>query len=327
MTSKNLLITGSNGCVGQYLTDWFLKNTKFRIYLMVRDKNKLPLSVQRNKRIKLLVCDIRECKIFRKEISQINFLIHTATAWGDPKRAFEVNIKAFEELLQMLEKNKLKKIIYFSTASILNEKGELIRESLIYGTEYIRTKYKCFERLKESSFAEKLFVVFPTLVFGGTLNKKSRYPVSYLTSGLKEVNKWLWIARFLKIKSKFHFIHAKDIAQICGFLIKNYNEAEYQGFKKFILGQSFITIDDAIKILLERNKMSRYFSIPLTKKIIKILLRILPIQTTPWDSFSIKKYDFNHYTITNPESFNLKSYAKSLKDILRLAKLPGCNIN
>ena len=327
MTSKNLLITGSNGCVGQYLTDWFLKNTKFRIYLMVRDKNKLPLSVQRNKRIKLLVCDIRECKIFRKEISQINFLIHTATAWGDPKRAFEVNIKAFEELLLMLEKNKLKKIIYFSTASILNEKGELIRESLIYGTEYIRTKYKCFERLKESSFAEKLFVVFPTLVFGGTLNKKSRYPVSYLTSGLKEVNKWLWIARFLKIKSKFHFIHANDIAQICGFLIKNYNEAEYQGFKKFILGQSFITIDDAIKILLERNKMSRYFSIPLTKKIIKILLRILPIQTTPWDSFSIKKYDFNHYTITNPESFNLKSYAKSLKDILRLAKLPGCNIN
>jgi len=327
LTSKNLLITGSNGCVGQYLTDWFLKNTKFRIYLMVRDKNKLPLSVQRNKRIKLLVCDIRECKIFRKEISQINFLIHTATAWGDPKRAFEVNIKAFEELLQMLEKNKLKKIIYFSTASILNEKGELIRESLIYGTEYIRTKYKCFERLKESSFAEKLFVVFPTLVFGGTLNKKSRYPVSYLTSGLKEVNKWLWIARFLKIKSKFHFIHANDIAQICGFLIKNYNEAEYQGFKKFILGQSFITIDDAIKILLERNKMSRYFSIPLTKKIIKILLRVLPIQTTPWDSFSIKKYDFNHYTITNPESFNLKSYAKSLKDILRLAKLPGCNIN
>ena len=294
---------------------------------MVRDKNKLPLSVQRNKRIKLLVCDIRECKIFRKEISQINFLIHTATAWGDPKRAFEVNIKAFEELLQMLEKNKLKKIIYFSTASILNEKGELIRESLIYGTEYIRTKYKCFERLKESSFAEKLFVVFPTLVFGGTLNKKSRYPVSYLTSGLKEVNKWLWIARFLKIKSKFHFIHANDIAQMCGFLIKNYNEAEYQGFKKFILGQSFITIDDAIKILLERNKMSRYFSIPLTKKIIKILLRVLPIQTTPWDSFSIKKYDFNHYTITNPESFNLKSYAKSLKDILRLAKLPGCNIN
>ena len=327
MASKNLLITGSNGCVGQYLIDWFLKNTQFRLYLMVRDKNKLPLSIQKNERVNLLVCDIRECERFKKEISQVNFFIHTATAWGDPKRAYEVNIKAFEELLGMLKKNKLEKIIYFSTASILNEKTELMRESLIYGTEYIQTKYKCFERLKESSFENKTFVVFPTLVFGGTLNKKSRYPVSYLTSGLKEINKWLWIARFLKLNSKFHFIHANDIAQICGFLIKNHKKVDYQGFKQFVLGQSFISIDDAINILLRRNKMKRYFSITLTKKIMKILLRVLPIQTTPWDTFSIKKYDFNHYPITNPESFNLKSHAKSLEDILRLAKLPSCNIN
>ena len=65
----------------------------------------------------------------------------------------------------------------------------------------------------------------------------------------------------------------------------------------------------------------------LTKKILKILLRILPIQTTPWDSFSIKKYDFNHVPITNPETFKIKSYAKSLNDILRLSKLPSCNNN
>ena len=327
MAYKKILITGSNGCVGQYLIDWFLKKTRFKLYLMVRDKNKLPLSIQTNKRIKLLVCDIRESDKYMKEISQVNFLIHTATAWGDPKRAYEVNIKAFEKLLGMLERNKLEKIIYFSTASILDEKTELMRESLTYGTEYIQTKYKCFVRLKDSAFAEKTFAVFPTLVFGGTLNKKSRFPVSYLTSGLNEINKWLWLARFLKLNSKFHFIHANDIAQICGFLIKNHNEEAYRGFKKFVLGQNFISIDDAINILLKRSNMSRYFSIPLTRKIITILLRVLPIKTTAWDSFSIKKYDFNHHPITNPETFNLKSYAKTLNDILRLAKLPGCNIN
>ena len=294
---------------------------------MVRDKNKLPLSIQKNERVNLLVCDIRECDRFRKEISQVNFFIHTATAWGDPKRAYEVNIKAFEDLLRMLKKNKLEKIIYFSTASILNEKTELMREALTYGTEYIQTKYKCFERLKESSFAEKTFAVFPTLVFGGTLNKRSKYPVSYLTSGLKEVNKWLWLARFLKLNSKFHFIHANDIAQICGFLIKNHKDAPYKGFRKFVLGQNFIEIDDAINILLKRNNMKRYFSIPLTKKIMRTLLKVLPIQTTPWDSFSIKKYDFNHAPITNPETFKLRSYAKSLQEVLRLANLPGCNIN
>ena len=278
---------------------------------MVRDKSKLPISVQENKKVNLMVCDIRESSRYKKEISQINYLIHTATAWGDPRRAYEVNIKAFEELLEMLDIEKLEKIIYFSTASILDT----------------QTKYVCFQRLRESSFAEKTFAVFPTLVFGGNLGKKSKYPVSYLTSGLKEIGKWLWLARFLKLDSKFHFIHANDIAQICGFLIKNHKEEQYKGFRKFVLGQKFISIDDAIITLLKRHNMKRFFAIPLTKKILKILLRILPIQTTPWDSFSIKKYDFNHVPITNPETFKLKSYAKSLNDILRLSKLPSCNNN
>ena len=113
MANKNLLITGSNGCVGQYLIDWFLKNTRFRLYLMVRDKNKLSLSIQKNKRVKLLICDIRECQKFSKEINQINFLIHTATAWGDPKRAYEVNIKAFEDLLAMLNNTEPSEEILF----------------------------------------------------------------------------------------------------------------------------------------------------------------------------------------------------------------------
>ncbi len=226
---------------------------------MVRDKSKLPISVQENKKVKLMVCDIRESNKYKKEISQINYLIHTATAWGDPKRAYEVNIKAFEELLEMLDIEKLEKIIYFSTASILDTQTELMRESLIYGTEYIQTKYECFQRLRESSFAEKTFAVFPTLVFGGNLGKKSKYPVSYLTSGLKEIGKWLWLARFLKLDSKFHFIHANDIAQICGFLIKNHKEEQYKGFRKFVLGQKFISIDDAINYTFKKKQYEEIF--------------------------------------------------------------------
>ncbi len=293
---------------------------------MVRKPNKLPVSIRNNERINLLTCDIRDCKNFKKELSEINYLIHTATAWGDPKRAYEVNVTAFEELLGLLKNNNLEKIIYFSTASILNESAELMRESLIYGTEYIQTKYHCYENLRKSSFSKKTCVIFPTLVFGGTLNKKSRYPVSYLTEGLKQAKKWLWLARFLRIDAKFHFIHAKDIAQICGFLITSTDKKEF-GFKRYVLGQEFITIDEAILTLLNRYGLKRYFALKLNKGIIKFLLKVLPIQATNWDKFSINKYDFNHKPIANPETFGLKSYAKSLKDILKLAKLPRCNIN
>ena len=326
MGNKNLLITGSNGCVGQYLIDWFLKNSNYQLVLMVRDPNKLPVHIRNNERINLIVCDIRNCKKFKKELREINYLIHTATAWGDPKRAYEVNVVAFEDLLGLFKKNILEKIIYFSTASILNEETELMRESLIYGTEYIQTKYQCYENLRKSSFAKKTCVVFPTLVFGGTLKGNSRFPVSYLTEGLKQAKNWLWLARFLKIDAKFHFIHAKDIAQICGFLIKSTDKRDY-GFKKYVLGQKFITIDEAILILLKNYGIKRYFALKINKAIIKFLLKVLPIKTTNWDNFSINKYNFNHKPIANPETFGLKSYAKSLKEVLKLAKLPRCNIN
>jgi len=293
---------------------------------MVRNPNNLPISIRNNQRIYLLNCDIRDCNKFKKELSETNYLIHTATAWGDPKRAYEVNVAAFEKLLGLLKSNRLEKIIYFSTASILDEKTELMRESLIYGTEYIQTKYQCYENLRKSSFAKKSVVIFPTLVFGGTLKGNSRYPVSYLTEGLKQAKNWLWIARFLRIDAKFHFIHAKDIAQICGFIIKSTDKRDY-GFKKYVLGQKFITIDEAILTLLNYYGIKRYFALKVNKPIIKFLLKVLPIKTTNWDNFSINKYNFNHKPIANPESFGLKSYAKSLKDVLKLAKLPRCNIN
>jgi len=73
--------------------------------------------------------------------------------------------------------------------------------------------------------------------------------------------------------------------------------------------------------------MKRYFALKINKSIIKFLLKVLPIQTTNWDNFSINKYHFNHKPIANPETFGLKSYAKSLKDVLKLAKLSRCNIN
>ena len=322
MATKKLLITGANGCVGQYLIDWFLKNSDFSIFLMVRDPNKLSDAIKTNKRIKLLICDIRESKKFSDDIRNINYLVHTATAWGDPKRAYEVNVKAFEDLLVLLSKDHIERIIYFSTASILDKNTELMREAMIYGTEYIQTKYLCYENLKESAFSEITDVVFPTLVFGGTLDDKSYFPLSYLTSGLKEAKKWLWIARFFKLDSKFHFIHAKDIAQICGYLISETYGGKNRGFKKFVLGQKFITIDEALVTLLKKNQLRRFFYIKLSKRIIKILLKVLPIKTTNWDNFSIKKYDFNHKPITSPESFGLKSYAKTLNKVIKVSKLP-----
>ena len=155
-------------------------------------------------------------------------------------------------------------------------------------------------------YAEKLLYINPKI--------DKLYPS--IVNIISKTNNWQKLIDITNYAYKQNIIERKTYSE-------NISIAYYEISKIKYLS----SIDEAINVFLNRNKMKRYFAVPLTKKIMKILLRILPIQTTPWDSFSIKKYNFNHDPITSPETFELKSHAKSLNDILRLSKLPSCNIN
>ncbi len=62
--------------------------------------------------------------------------------------------------------------------------------------------------------------------------------------------------------------------------------------------------------------------LPVWGWLLKALARILPIQMTEWDSFSIKKLHFDHEPISPPERFGLKSFAPTLLDVLSESGLP-----
>ena len=98
MKNEIILITGASGCVGQYIANWLIENSTSELFLWVRDPKKITSINLENPRIKILVGDLRESNKFKKEISEVNRVIHTATAWGDPKRAKEVNIDAVKNL-------------------------------------------------------------------------------------------------------------------------------------------------------------------------------------------------------------------------------------
>ena len=121
MKKSQILITGASGCVGQYIASWLIKNSDAELLLWLRDPEKLTAIDRNHSRVKLLVGDLREAKKFQKELSKVNQVIHTATAWGDPERAYQVNIVAVKNLLKLLDQNIIEQIIYFSTASILNK--------------------------------------------------------------------------------------------------------------------------------------------------------------------------------------------------------------
>ena len=320
MKNEIILITGASGCVGQYITNWLIENSSSELLLWVRDPKKITSINLKNPRVKILIGDLRQPNKFKKELSEVNRVIHTATAWGDPKRAKEVNIIAVKNLLNLLDPFNIKQIIYFSTASVLDKNLNLLPEAFTYGTEYIQTKAQCLTELESHQLSSKIIAVFPTLVFGGRLDGKSRFPTSYLTAGLKDALRWIWLARWIKLFSRFHFIHAADIAFICGYLATSNCEpaqpVSKSKIKKLVLGQPHISIDIAIQTLLKWKGMKRMPQIPLWTWLIELLTKLLPIQITNWDRFSLRQRHFIHDPVTSPETFGGKSYAKTLNQVL-----------
>ena len=102
MKNEIILITGASGSVGQYVASWLIENSSAELFLWVRDPQKITSIDVNHPRVKVLVGDLREPNKFKEEISKVNRVIHTATAWGDPTRAKQVNILAVKNLLNLL---------------------------------------------------------------------------------------------------------------------------------------------------------------------------------------------------------------------------------
>ena len=325
-TPSRILITGASGCVGQYTTAWLLDNSEAELLLWLRDPSKLTAVAADHPRIQLLVGDLREADRFASELASVHRVIHTATAWGDPERAQQVNVVAVKRMLSLLNPSLIEQITYFSTASILDRHLQPLTEALAYGTEYIQTKAQCLKDLEEHPLAGKIVAVFPTLVFGGRVDGSSPFPTSYLTEGLTEASKWLWLARFLRADASFHFIHAADIAAICGHLATHPHQPNPEpgqgAVRRIVMGQKAISVDEAVASLCRWRGGRRTPGIPLWPWLIETLIRVLPIEVNAWDRFSIRQRHFIHQPVTQPERFGDRSHAADLEAVLLDSGLP-----
>ncbi len=325
-TPARILITGASGCVGQYTTSWLLENSNAELLLWLRDPSKLTAVPADHPRIQLLVGDLRDTDRFATELASVNRVIHTATAWGDPERAQQVNVVAVKRMLSLLNPSLIEQITYFSTASILDRNLQPLKEALAYGTEYIQTKAQCLKDLEEHPLAEKIVAVFPTLVFGGRVDGHSPFPTSYLTEGLAEASRWLWLARFLRADASFHFIHAADIAAICGHLATTphqRNPEPGQGpVRRIVMGQPAISVNNTVASLCRWRGLRRTPGVPLWPWLIETLIRVLPIEVNAWDRFSIRQRHFIHHPVTQPERFGARSHAANLEAVLQDSGLP-----
>lgn len=316
-------MTGASGCIGHYMTEALIQNTNHELYLLVRNPDKLQFDYRSRAGIHILQGDMSRIEEYSDLLlKEINIAILAATAWGGQGETYDINVVKTLGLINLLNPKICERVIYFSTASILNRNNQLLLPASQFGHDYIRTKYQCFAQLGKTAIADKIITVFPTLVFGGDRHK----PYSHLSSGITDVTKWIGLIRWFKVDGSFHFIHAEDIARIIKYLVENPDFSPPQaespmGVACLVLGNPAITVDRAIVEISQYFNQRVYLRFPLYIWLANIFIEIFRIQMDSWSRFSL---DYRHFTYTNPvtpASFGLENYCSTVAELMKVSGL------
>ena len=146
---KKIFITGGAGYVGSELTKYLLNNGyKVTVYDLFIYGNTL----ENNKNLNLVEGDIRNQELLKEHLKEHDALIHLACISNDPsfelnpKLGKEINLDAFEPLVELSKNAGIKKFFYASSSSVYGIKSEKnVNEdmSLEPLTDYSKFKAEC----------------------------------------------------------------------------------------------------------------------------------------------------------------------------------------
>lgn len=322
MTGKRIFITGASGCLGHYLTERLIEQSEHELFLLVRNPAKLQFDCNARLGIHVLQGDLAAVEHHGELLKTMDVAILAATSWGDSAQTQLINVDKTLATLRLLDPERVEQVIYFSTESILDRHNNLLPEAASLGSDYIKTKSACFKQLPELAIADKITVLFPTLVFGGGPDK----PYSHLTSGLGDVTRWLNLIRFFSADASFHFVHGYDVGQVVAHLVDHPpgerapDTNPYPAkLRKLVLGSRAVTVNQAIEDVCAYFGKRIYFRIPITPSLVEFFIRVFRIQVGPWDRFCIDYRHFTHETPVNPSNFGLATYGETIADILKLS--------
>jgi nucleoside-diphosphate-sugar epimerase len=163
------------------------------------------------------------------------------------------------------------------------------------------------------------------LVLGGDVNK----PYSHVSSGIADVVKWVDVIRWLKADGSFHFIHARDIAQVVRYLIDHppnpniREEVDAISSNQLVLGNQLTTVNQAVEEVCAYLGKKIYFRVPLSLWLANFFIVLFRIQMAAWDRFSLNYRHFSYQNPVNPETFGLPTYCPTFTDILKISGIPG----
>jgi len=299
----HILITGATGCVGQYMVDEFANDANYHLFLNIRDESKFKIPIDQCLNKTYIKDDLQNIGRYKTELKKLDYVIHIATTWGGVE---DVNVKSVEEICKYVDPKRIKKIILFSTASILGRGNKLLAEAKTHGTGYIKSKHQSYLSTKDHELEDKIIHVFPTVVLGGD----ATHPYPHVGNGLKNMNKSIKWLKYLYFDLGFHFIHAQDIAKIVKYIVINETNE-----RNIVLGNNYMTVKELIEQIAAYYGQKTIVKIKISTWLINFIITVFKIKVSEWDKFSIN-YKFFKYDTVNCKTFNLESTKDTIQKVL-----------
>lgn len=262
---KNFLITGGAGYIGSMLATALVKmGHEVTIIDLLKFSSKSLNHLFFYKNFKLIVGDVRNVNLMKRQIKKHEFIIPLAALVGAPlceknkKEAISVNLDSIRLLMKLSKKQN--KIIYLTSNSgygigkknkYCDEKSPLNPISL-YGTTKVQAE-KIVMRSKN-------VVCFRlATVFGYSYRMRSDLLVNnFVFNGLKDKQLKLYEPNFRR-----NFIHVKDVVSAIIYSVENFNKLKSNVYN---LGLSSANLS---KLMLARKikKKLRHLKIKIIKNI------------------------------------------------------------
>jgi nucleoside-diphosphate-sugar epimerase len=309
---KRIFITGGAGYVGSVLTPYLL-NKGYEVTVL--DLMLYGDTLSKNKNLNIIKGDIRNIKLLNKIIKSHDVVLHLACISNDPSFELnpalgkEINLDAFEPLVEISKSLGVKRFVYASSSSVYGVKKEKNVDedmSLEPLTDYSKFKADCEKiLLKYNSPNFTTVVLRPATVCGYSPRQRLDLVVNILTN-LAYHKREITIFGGEQLRPN---IHIKDMVRAYELFL-NVDSKKISG-KIFNIGFENLTV----------NQLANQ-----VQKVIGLDVKVKKLPTNDNRSYHIssKKIHNELGFITN---FNILNAIEDLKEAFEKNLLSNCLVN
>ena len=275
-----IIILGYNGLIGRNILELLAKNInkskKFNLICVGRKINFQPFKNKKIKYIKWNFTEFSKSKLYflKKKCIIINCIGKTNS---DMKNLKKMNVEFIKKLINYINVNKiLVRLIHLGSVSVYGAEKKYITKIKTIGEKSITVPYDIYSesKLEADSYIQKISKINKTN-FSFTILR-----IANVFSEFKNSNSFRLIHFLLKKGiwfkcsdlTKYHFIHAKDVALSVFLTISYFNKSR---------NKIYNVSDDINQIQLHKIYSKRYnsklFIFPISLKYLNLIIKNIPL--------------------------------------------------